>query len=106
MTVILNEAALRFMLEDEIGPVGLDLKRRSENITDIYRQNVMNIIPAFGEHGGDVRYRIEVSEDGLQSVIGIDPGDSVSGRMGAYLAEKVEREPEKAGDALARGNHS
>lgn len=105
MAIRLNEAALRFLLEDEGGPVGIDLKRRAENITAIYRQNVMNIVPAFGEHGGDVDYAIEAVDEGLRAVIGINPGDSESTRMADYLASKVEREPEKATNAIAEGNH-
>lgn len=105
MSVTLNEVALRFLLEDEAGPTGQDLRRRSENVTRIYRQNVANVLPAFFEHGGEVAYEIEVGDDGLKSTIGIRPGGG-SGRMGDYLAKKVEREPEKAQDALAQGLHT
>jgi hypothetical protein len=105
VSVRLNEAALHFLLEDEAGPVGIDLRRRAQNIAVIYRQNVMNIVPAFGEHGGDVDFAIEDSDDGLRAVIGINPGDSESSRMADYLAAKVEREPEKAANAVAEGNH-
>ena len=99
MSVTLNEAALRFLLDDEQGPTGLDLKLRSENVRDLYRQNVLNIIPTFPPD--EIDFEISVGDLGLQSVIGIRDG----GRMAQYLDAKVAREPEKATDALDQGNH-
>jgi len=105
MSVTLFEPALKFLLEDQDGPVGLDLELRSRNIADLYRRNVMDIIPAFGEQGGDVSYRIENTEFGLVAIIGIDPGAGQSDNMAQWLADKVVREPEKATDAAEQGNH-
>lgn len=86
MSVTLNEAALRFLLEDPAGPVGIDLARRSENITRLVRTNAQRIIPQIPESLID--YEISSGDQGLQSVIGLEG----SGRWSSYLAAKEDRE--------------
>jgi hypothetical protein len=102
MTITLNEQALRFLLEDEGGPVGLDLRRRAQNITDLYRTNVVSVMPRFP--ASEVDFEITTGDEGLQAIIGIR-GGGTSARWADYLAAKVEREPEKATNAVAQGNH-
>lgn len=86
MSITLNEAALRFLLEDPAGPVGLDLQRRSESVTTLVRQNAQKIIKTLPPDLVD--YEIQSSDDGLRSVIGIKG----AGRWSEYLAAKEGRE--------------
>lgn len=97
MSVTLNEAALRFMLEDPAGPVGADLRRRSENVTALVRQNAQRIIRTLP--ADVVEYEIQSSEEGLRSVIGIKG----SGRWSEYLAAKEAREAVIFAPALDAG---
>lgn len=55
MTVVVNDLLLAFLLRSPAGPVGLDIKRRGDNVADEARRN------ASGE------------------IIGIDTGDLISG---------------------------
>lgn len=102
MSVTLNTAALDFLLRNPAGPVGRDLERRAEKVTAIYRTNVRNIMPQFSEDS--VGYEIMVGDDGLLAIIGIR-GGSDSDRWARYLAQKVEKEPEKAVGAIQQGFH-
>lgn len=98
-SLVLNEAALKFLLEDPDGPVGQDLRRRSENITIIYHENVARYLPTFVEQGGRIDYEIVSDDDGLRSFIGINPGHG-SDRFAENVAKKVLKEPDKAIDAM------
>jgi hypothetical protein len=87
MSVTLNEAALRFLLEDEQGPVGLDLVRRSENVVRIAREHeIVNgrLKNSFPDIQSIIDYEISVGDQGLQSSIGPD-GKSWASRV---LVEK------------------
>lgn len=84
--ITLNEASLRFLLEDPAGPVGIDLRRRSENITRLVRTNARRIIPQIPD--SIIDYEISSGDLGLQSVIGIEG----TGRWSSYLAAKEDRE--------------
>jgi hypothetical protein len=86
MSVTLYEPALRFLLEDPDGPVGIDLQRRSEIITRLVEQNVQFIITTAPD--GIVGYQITNGDLGLQSEIGVVG----SGRWSNYLASKEVRE--------------
>jgi hypothetical protein len=105
MSVILNQAALDFLLQNPAGPVGQDLRRRCENITPIYRDNVAVVLPEFFESGGDIDFTIFVGDQGLQATIGIR-GRDADDRWANYLAAKVEKEPDKATSALEQGLHT
>ena len=99
MSVTLNEAALRFLLEDEAGPVGRDLRRRSEVVTNLVRENVNKVMwrtPAAAEA---VDYQIVSGDDGLSSIIGIRGG----GRWADYIAAKEAREAVIFAPALDAG---
>lgn len=100
MSVTLNEAALRYMLEDPTGPVGLDLQHRAEAVTDIARENAQNIIKQLPATAVD--YQIVNQNDGLAAIIGITRGE-VSSRWSDYLAQKEIREGVVFADALERG---
>ena len=102
MSLVVNEAALNFLLQEENGPVGIDLRRRAENISTIYEQNVARYLPAFVEQGGSIDYEISVQDDGLQAIIGINPGHG-SDRFAENVAKKILKEPEKALDAVSQG---
>jgi hypothetical protein len=86
MTVVLNEFALAALLESEQGPVGRDLRRRAERVTQLAREKVGFImIRSTIDVSADVDFRIE---GGPQAVIGIKDTGSIS----RYLAEKETRE--------------
>jgi hypothetical protein len=99
MNVTLNEAALRYLLEDPAGAVGLDLRRRSENVTALVRENVNKVMwrtPAAAEAVG---YEIVTGDDGLVSIIGLRG----AGRWADYLAAKEAREAVIFAPALDAG---
>ena len=104
MSLIFNEAALRSLLQDEDGPVGQKLRFIAENVSTIYEQNVARYLPAFVEQGGSIDYEIGFADDGLQAIIGINPGHG-SDRFAENVAKKILKEPEKAIDALDQGLH-
>lgn len=74
MTVVMNEVALRFLLESPSGPVGRDLRRRSEQVAAQAGQNASGEI--IGIETGDlysgIRFEIRETADGLEGVIGTD----------------------------------
>jgi hypothetical protein len=70
----LNESALRFFLESDIGPVGRDLRRRAEAVTRLAETNASGMVIGIESgalHSG-VRYALEQGPEGLQAVIGTD----------------------------------
>ena len=97
MSVTLFEPSLRFLLEDQDGPVGLDLLRRTEIITRLVEQNAQHIIIQMPD--GIVGYEISNGDLGLQAEIGIAGG----GRWSEYLAIKELREGVVFRPALAQG---
>jgi hypothetical protein len=97
MSVTLFEPALRFLLEDQDGPVGIDLRRRAEIITRLAEANVQHIITTAPD--GIVGYEISNGELGLQAEIGV-VGE---GRWSSYLASKELREGVVFRPALAQG---
>jgi hypothetical protein len=100
MSVTLNEPALRFLLEDPAGPVGLDLRRRSDNILPLMRERAQAVLPM--APADIVDYDIFVGEDGLVSVFGYK-----GGRWADYLAAKAQREFDNLmGGPLQIGNHA
>ena len=100
MSVTVNEAALTFLLESEAGPVGLDLRRRSENIVASVRANATRILEEMPPDLID--FEISVGDDGLRSVIGMTSG----GRWDDYLAAKERREQVIFAPALQVGLHA
>lgn len=72
MSVTLNGPALAFLLESENGPVGLDLRRRAEQVTALASQNASG--PIIGIQTGDlqsgIRYEIQNDSQGLFATIG------------------------------------
>jgi hypothetical protein len=99
MSVILNQAALDFLLQNPAGPVGQDLRRRSENITQLVRDNATKVLEAMPRDLID--FEISVTDDGLQSVIGVVG----QGRWSSYLAAKEEREKVIFAPAVQQGIH-
>jgi hypothetical protein len=100
LSITLNEAALTFLLESEAGPVGLDLRRRSENVTALVRENATKILEEMPPEVID--FEISVGDDGLRSEIGVVG----SGRWSDYLAAKEGREAVIFAPALAAGLHT
>lgn len=92
-----NEAAMHFLLEDPAGPVGLDLRRRSESITELVRANATKILEQMNPD--IIQYAITSGDNGLQAVIGVEG----TGRWSSYLAAKEEREAVIFAPALAAG---
>ena len=99
MSLVFNEAALHFLLEDEAGPVGLELDRISKNVTELVRDNATRILEQMPRDVVD--YVVSSGDDGLQSVIGVEG----TGRWSSYLAAKEERERNIFAPALAEGLH-
>lgn len=99
MSIVFNEAALHFLLEDEAGPVGQDLRRRSINITELVRDNATKILVMMPREAVD--FHISSGDNGLQSEIGV----TGTGRWSKYLAAKEERERVIFAPALAQGLH-
>ena len=99
MALVFNEAALHFLLEDEAGPVGLELDRVSQNITELVRDNATKIIAEMPRDTID--YLVSSGDNGLQSVIGVEG----TGRWSSYLAAKEERERNIFAPALDAGLH-
>ena len=97
MSLVFNEAALNFLLENPAGPVGLDLRRRAENITQLVRDNATKILEQMPPEL--VRYEISSGDDGLQAIIGVEG----TGRWSSYLAAKERREAVIFAPALAAG---
>ena len=87
MSVLLNESALQFLLENPAGPVGIDLMQRSEVIVR-NGESIAALIIEDAFIRPNVDYEISNSDLGLQSVIGIPYSGSVS----EYLALKFDRE--------------
>jgi hypothetical protein len=99
VSVILNEAALTFLLESPAGPVGQDLRRRSENVTRLVRENAQRIIEELDTDL--IGFSIDVRDEGLVSVVGMTSG----GRIDDYLAAKEQREQVIFAPALQQGLH-
>lgn len=74
MSVILNEPALRIFLDSEAGPIGQDLRRRSENVTRLAGENAAGAV--IGIETGDlqtgIRYEIVADANGIHAEIGTD----------------------------------
>lgn len=104
MSLVFNEAALKRLLEDEDGPIGIELDRIAQNVATIYNANVARYLPAFVEQGGEVGHAVVSGENGLEAVIGIRAGHG-SDRFAENVAKKVLKEPDKATDALDVGLH-
>lgn len=94
-----NEAALNFLLENPAGPVGLDLRHRAENITDLVRANATKILEEMDP--GVIDFEIVNGDDGLAAIIGVRG----AGRWSTYLAAKEQREAVVFAPALAQGLH-
>lgn len=97
MSLIFNEEALNFLLENPAGPVGQDLLRRTIIITDLVRANATKILEELPPEA--IRYDITSGDNGLQAVIGVEG----TGRWSSYLAAKEEREAVIFAPALAQG---
>jgi hypothetical protein len=95
--LVFNEAALDFLLENPAGPVGLDLRRRAEAITDLVRANATKILEQMPPD--TVQYEIVSGEDGLEAIIGVEG----TGRWSSYLAAKERREAVIFAPAIAAG---
>lgn len=97
MSLVFNEAALHFLLENPAGPVGQDLRRRAEVITDLVRANATKVLEMLPPE--TIQYEITSGDDGLQAVIGVEG----VGRWSTYLAAKEQREAVIFAPALAQG---
>lgn len=100
MSLVFNEQALKHLLQDPDGPVGRDLRRRAENITELVRDNATRVLQRMPRE--IVQYEIRNGDDGLEAVIGV----SGSGRWSSYLAAKEQREKVIFAPALAQGLHT
>jgi hypothetical protein len=74
MAVRLLEPGIRFLLESELGPVGRDLRRRAENVTEEATQNASGDVIGIltGDLHSGIRYEIQDTGDGLQAVVKTD----------------------------------
>lgn len=88
MSVILNEAAIRRLLESPAGPVGRDVQRRADAMLSVYKARARQIFENRSGIQGDERVEMRVGDD-LEITIGF-----LDGRVEQYLAPKIEREPD------------
>jgi hypothetical protein len=74
MAVRLLEPGIRFLLENEAGPVGRDLRRRAENVAADATANASGEIIGIqtGDLHSGIRYEIQDTGDGLQAVVRTD----------------------------------
>ena len=87
MTVVLNEANLRLLLDTAAGPVGRDLQRRA-TLVEQFATEQARIILHRGFADVDSLVESEVTENPLQAVVGaVGPG-----KLGRYLQDKAIRE--------------
>jgi hypothetical protein len=96
-SLVFNEAALNFLLENPAGPVGQDLRRRAERITQLVRDNATKVLEQLPPE--TIQYEIVSGDDGLEAIIGVEG----TGRWSSYLAAKEERERVIFAPALAQG---
>lgn len=97
MSLIFNEAALLFLLESPEGPVGRRLDRVANHVAGRY-EAVVGVVwenrdPSIQPK---VDYDVRTAEDGLEAVIGITDGGSIS----RYMAEKMEIEQDRLVGAI------
>ena len=88
MSVILNEPALKALLESDAGPVGRDIQRRANAMLQVYEARARQIFEGRSGIQGDERVRM-VETDENTFVIGF-----LDGKIESYLAPKIEREPD------------
>ena len=100
MSVIFDESALNFLLQDPAGPIGIDLRRRSENIVRQAEVNAREIIHQGFDPAQIIGYEIVNGDMGLESRIGVD-----GGRIGDYLVEKDAREGKPFTNAVQQELH-
>jgi hypothetical protein len=100
MSVILNQAALDFLLQNPAGPVGLNLRRRAEVITGNY-EAVIGVIWENQDEGlrPQADYDIAVGDEGLRAIIGIP----FHGRISEYMGRKLESERDRVVPSLMQG---
>lgn len=74
MTVILLEPGLELLLESPLGPVGLDLTRRAEQVVRLAEENVSGSLLSIdtGDLHASVRFSIDRTPLGLAAVVGSD----------------------------------
>jgi hypothetical protein len=87
VTVVLNEANLRILLDTAAGPVGRDLQRRAV-LTEQFATEQARIILHRGFVNVDSLVESEVQEAPLQAVVGAVGPD----KLGRYLQDKAIRE--------------
>ena len=95
MSVTLNEGALRFLFEDEAGPLGTYLRQKSEIIVQEARRGAEVIMKQ--PMTDLIGYDIVSGDDGLASIVGVRG----SGRISQYLAFKQENEGKPFDSAMA-----
>ena len=88
MSVILNEIALKALLETDAGPVGRDVQRRADAMLEVYKDRARQIFESRPGIQGDERVRAVQGAD-LEITIGF-----LDGRIESDLAPKIEREPD------------
>ena len=93
MSLVFNEAALKFLLESPAGPVGRKLLLASERISHNYNVQIQTVWENQSAINLPVAsFNIGSGDDGLQSEIGIVDG----GRISQYMAQKfAEKERDK-----------
>ena len=88
MSVILNEIALKALLETDTGPVGRDVQRRANAMEEVLKARARQIFEGRTGIQGDERVR-QVEGADLEITIGF-----LDGKIESYLAPKIEREPD------------
>jgi hypothetical protein len=88
MSVILNEIALKALLDTDSGPVGRDIQRRADNMEQVVKARARQIFEGRPGIQGDERVEQRQGAD-MEITIGF-----LDGKIESYLATKIEREPD------------
>lgn len=74
MTVVVNQAALAFLLDSEIGPVGREVARRAELTTLHASENATGQVIGIesGRLQTSIRFQMQSTPQGARAVVGSD----------------------------------
>lgn len=88
MTVVLNETALAFLLESDVGPVGRDIRRRAENVGAIAALNASGDMVNIRSHAllGGLEVEVVSSPDGPRGIVKTDAMSTWHGSPFSYPA--------------------
>jgi hypothetical protein len=99
--VILNEGALRILLEEEIGAVGRSIERRAQATVEQEKKNVIDYFGRAPSLHGRVDQEVGYQMSGSTAVVGIRDGGNKARRLAQKEADGTMRVGLKAALAVA-----